>query len=146
MLGACSSTEERPDSSGKTATDLDFRGNDCILIRTVRDYTPLDNQHLLLRGPGNRGYFVTLSRPTFEMRPTAGLRFDSIDEQLCPYGGDSIVFGGGTNERVPIQFMSRVTAEQEEYLLIRYGIKEPVESQTPAEPEAVKGAEVEELG
>ena len=146
ILSACSSTGDKPGSPERTAADLDFRGSDCILIRTVRDYTPLDSQHLLIRGPGRRGYFVTLSRPTFEMRGAMGLRFDSRDEQLCPFGGDSIVFGGMAEERVPIQFISRLTAEQEEYLMIRYGQKQPVELQTPKEPAEVKGAEVEELG
>lgn len=145
-LVSCSSTGDNLGSPDRTAADLDFRGSDCILIRSVRDYTPLDSQHLLIRGPGRRGYFVTLSRPTFEMRGTMGLGFDSRDEQLCPFGGDSIVFGGMVNERVPVQFISRLTAEQEEYLMIRYGQKEPVESETPEEPAEIKGAEVEELG
>jgi len=130
----------------QTGADLNYRGNDCILIRTVRDYTPLDSQHLLIRGPGRRTYFVTLFRPTVEMRGSMGLGFDSRDDQLCPYGGDAIVFGGIADERIPVQSISRVTAEQEEQLLIRYGLKEPAEAETPAEPVEVKPARVEELG
>ena len=123
-----------------------YSGSDCILVRTIRDYTPLDDQHLLIRGSGNRAFYVALSRPTFEMRGSFSLRFDSRDDQLCPFGGDAIIFGGLGRERVSIRSISRVTADQEEQLLIRYGKIEPAESETPAPPESVKGAEVEELG
>jgi hypothetical protein len=101
---------------------------------------------MLIHGAGKRAYFVTLFRPTFEMRGSISLGFDSRDDQLCPYGGDAIVFGGITNERVNVQSISRLSAEQEEQLLIRYGKREPAEAETPAEPAKVKGAEVEELG
>ena len=145
-LGACSTSPPSAEAVGDSGSDLDYRGSDCILIRTVRDYTPLDNQHLLIRGPGRRAYFVSLVRPAFEMRGSMGLRFDSRDDQLCPYGGDAIVFGGVSNERVTVQSISRLTAEQEEHLLIRYGKKEPADAETPVEPRDAKGAEVEELG
>lgn len=79
------------------------------------------------------------------MRGTVGIGFDSRDDQLCPYGGDAIVFGGLATDRATVQSIRRVTAEQEETLLIRFGIKEPAEPRTPEPPE-VKGAEVEELG
>ncbi len=143
FLGACSTSPPSEDGADERLSDLDYRGSDCILIRTVRDYTPLDNQHLLIRGPGRRAYFVTLIRPAFEMRGSMGLRFESRDDQLCPYGGDAIIFGGISNERVTVQAISRLTADQEEQLLIRYGKKTPPDAETPAD---VKGAEVEELG
>ena len=125
---------------------MNYAGSDCILIRTIRDYSPLDNQHLLIRGPAKRAYFVTLFRPTFEMRGSMSLRFDSRDGQLCPYGGDSIVFSGLGGESIRIQSISRITADQEEQLMIRYGKRKPAESVAPAEPANVTGAEVEELG
>ena len=146
FLSACSSTDtvgEAPETVGR---DMNYSGSDCILIRTVRDYSPLDDQHLLIHGPAKRTYFVTLFRPTFEMRGAYRLSFDSRDGQLCPYGGDSIVFGGFSNERVRVRSISRITADQEEQLLIRYGKKEPAETEIPAKPADVKGAEVEELG
>ena len=126
--------------------DLDYRGSDCILIRTIRDYTPLDRQHLLIHGPGRRGYFVTLSRPAFDMRGSIGLRVDSRDEQLCPYGGDRIIFGAFADERIGVRSISRLTTEQEEQLLIQYGKRDPAESETTEPANDVKGAEVEELG
>jgi hypothetical protein len=123
----------------------EYRGSDCILIRTIRDYTPLDDRNLLIRGLGNRAYYVTLVRPAFELRSSFRMEFSSRDEQLCPYGGDGIVVGSLTRDTIGIRAISRVSEEQAEQLLIRYGRKEPAEQQAPA-PEDVKGAEVEELG
>ena len=80
------------------------------------------------------------------MRSSIALRFDSRDGQLCPFGGDALVFGGLSDDRINVQSISRITADQEEQLLIRYGKKENPESETPVEPAEVKGAEVEELG
>lgn len=125
---------------------MNYSGSDCISIRTIRDYTPLDSQHLLIHGIGRRAYFVTLMRPTLELRGTLGLRFDSRDDQLCPFGGDSIVLGAFASERVNVRSISRLRADQEEQLLIRYGKMEPNEAEIPAQPDNVKGAEIEELG
>lgn len=131
-------------SDEKDLKDLDLRGSDCILIRTIRDYTPLDDRSLLVWGPAKRGYFVTLFRPSFDMRSSFRLGFSSRDDQLCPYGGDSVVFGGLGSETIRVQSISRISEEQAEEILIRYGKKDPPESQAPA-PADVKGAKVEEL-
>jgi hypothetical protein len=123
---------------------IDRNGSDCIWIRTVRDYTALDDQTLLIRGPGKRSYLVTLQHPSFDMRSAMGLGFSSRDDQLCPYGGDAIVFDGLSREAVRIRGISAVSSEQAEQLMIKFGKKAPKEQQTPA-PEPVEGAEVEEL-
>lgn len=140
-IAGCAGSDEAPASG---AGDIDFRGSDCILISTIRDYTPLDDSNLLIWGPAKRAYFVSLVRSTFELRSSFRLAFSSRDDQLCPYGGDGIVVGSLDRDTVGIRAISRVSEEQADQLLIRYGRKEPAEQQAPA-PE-VKGAEVEELG
>ena len=125
--------------------DLSSSGSDCILIRTIRDYTPLDDRNLLIWGPAKRAYHVTLFRPAFELRSSFQMSFSSRDDQLCPYGGDRIVFGDFNPDSIGIQSISRISAEQADELLIRFGRKEP-EQQTAPEPADVAGAEVEELG
>jgi hypothetical protein len=141
VLVACAGTGE----PGSTADrDIDSSGSDCILIRTVRDYTPLDDRNLLIWGPGKRAYHVTLFRPAFELRSSFQMSFSSRDDQLCPYGGDRIVFGSFSPDSIGIQSITRLNAEQADELLIRYGRKDP-EQQAPA-PADVAGAEVEELG
>jgi hypothetical protein len=87
---------------------------------------------------------MSLFRPAFGMSSSFRLGFSSRDDHLCPYGGDAVVFGGLGNEKISVQSISRVNAEQAEELLIRYGKKEPAANEPP-EPKDVKGAEVEEL-
>jgi hypothetical protein len=142
VIASCAST-----GSGETGStgDVDYRGNDCILISTIRDYTPLDDHNLLIWGPAKRGYLVTLVRSSFDLRSSFRMGFSSRDDQLCPYGGDGIVVGSLSRDTIGIRAISRVSEEQADQLLIRYGRKEPAEQQAPA-PEDVKGAEVEELG
>ncbi len=142
ILSACATAER----SERTAErEAEYRGSDCILIRTIRDYSLLDDRNLLIWGPGKRAYYVTLFRPAYELRSSIRIGFSSRDDQLCPYGGDGIVVGTLNREKVGIQAISRVTEEEAEQLLVRYGRKEPTEQQAP-ESEEVEGAEVEELG
>jgi len=129
----------------KLPEDLDLNGSDCIWIRTIRDYTPLSRDSLLIHASGKRSYFVRLLTPQFGMKSSFQLATKSRDDQLCPYGGDSIFFGRFAGDEARIRAISRLTPEQVEDLLIRYGKKDPGDTQDPAPPE-VKGAEVEELG
>jgi hypothetical protein len=142
VVAGCAASDR---STSADRGDIDYRGSDCILISTIRDYTPLDDSNLLIYGPAKRAYLVSLVYSTFELRSSFSLQFSSRDDQLCPYGGDGIVVGSFRDETVGIRAISRVTEEQADQLLIRYGRKKPAEQQAPA-PEDVKGAEVEELG
>ena len=141
LLVSCATTEP----GSQPESDLDYNGSDCISIRTIRDYTPLDNRNLLIEGAGRRHYLVTLVMSSFDLRSSIHLGFRSRDDWLCPYGGDRIVFDGLDNDEIAIRSITRLTAEQTEDLLVRYGKKEPTEQEDPPPPE-LKGAEVEELG
>ena len=69
----------------------------------------------------------------------------SRDDRLCPYGGDGLIFSSFHPRPVTIRSISRITKEQEEDIMVRYGKKDSDEPQAP-EPKQVEGAEVEELG
>ena len=129
----------------KLPADIDFRGSDCIWIRTIRDYTPLSNESLLIHASGKRSYYVRLSMQGFGLKSSFQLATRSRDDSLCPYGGDSIIFDRFAGGEARILSISRLTPDQVEMLQIRYGDKEPVDQPDPAPPE-VQGAEVEELG
>ena len=133
------------DGQDKLPRDLDLNGSDCIWIRTIRDYTPLSRDSLLIHASGKRSYFVRLSTPRFGLKSSFQLATRSRDDRLCPYGGDSIVFGRYSGDEARIRAISRLTPDQVDILMIRYGKKDPGDTQNPAPPE-VKGAEVEELG
>lgn len=143
ITAGCAPSEER---ATVAQGDIDYNGSDCISIRTVRDYRALDDRNLLIYGPGDRAYYVTLFRPSFELRSSFQMGFESRDDYLCPYGGDAVVVGGLRPEEIGIRSISRVSEEQEQQLLVRYGKKEPAAGQQAPAPKEVQGAEVEELG
>ncbi|MDH4049060.1 MAG: DUF6491 family protein [Gammaproteobacteria bacterium] len=138
------STAMADDEESRRIQGIESNGSDCIWIRTVRDYTTLDDRNLLIRGSGKRTYLVTLLHRSFDLRSAIGLGFSSRDDQLCPFGGDSIVFDGLSRESVGIRAITEVTEEQAEQLMVHFGKKAPKEQEAPA-PRPVKGAEVEEL-
>jgi hypothetical protein len=98
-----------------------------------------------MKGSGNRSYLVTLMMPSFDLRSSSQIGYISRDDSLCPYGGDRLILDRMSNYDVMIRGISRLTDQQVDELLIRYGKKEPPEQQDQAPPE-VKGAKVEELG
>jgi hypothetical protein len=125
--------------------DLDLNGSDCIWIRTIRDYRSLDSRNLLIYGAGKSAYFVRLAHPSMELKTSMQVGFSSRDDRLCPFGGDGLVFSGGfNNEAVTIRAISRISSDQAEDLLLRFGKKEPERQHVPA-PREVEGAEIEEL-
>ena len=124
--------------------DIDFRGSDCIWVRSIRDYTALEDRTLLIDAGVKRPYLVQLYRPSFEMRSSHTMRVHSRDDQLCPHGGDGLIFSSFADQPDTVKAISRITEEQADRLLVRYGKKEGSEPQAPA-PRKVEGAEVEEL-
>ena len=76
LVAACATSETEP----RAETDIEYNGTDCISIRTIRDYTPLDNRNLLVEAAGRRHYLVTLVMTSFELRSSFRLGFRSRDE------------------------------------------------------------------
>ena len=141
LLTSCAASER----ASAVPRDLTDSGSDCISIRTIRDYTPLDRSRLIIEGGGKRLYYVTLVASSFQLRGSHQIGVNSRDAWLCPYGGDRLVFSTFGDTSAGIRGIMRITPEQAEELLFRYGKKERPEQQAPAPPE-LDGAEVEELG
>lgn len=141
LLTSCATSERAP----AVPRDLTDSGSDCISIRTIRDYTPLDRSRLIIEGGGKRLYYVTLVASSFQLRGSHQIGVNSRDAWLCPYGGDRLVFSTFGDTSAGIRGIMRITPEQAEELLFRYGKKERPEQQDPA-PQELDGAEVEELG
>ncbi|NND47403.1 MAG: hypothetical protein HKN55_07030 [Woeseiaceae bacterium] len=140
-LLACAATEEEPDGAGETARN---RGSDCISQMSVRDYRVLDDSNLIVSESGKRKYHVVLQRRAFGLRSSWKLGFRSTTSRVCAGFGEIIVDDGMGPDRIRIASIRRLTPEDEEDLLIRFGKIKPENPQTPA-PEKVEGAEVEEL-
>lgn len=146
FFSGCTLTpSQQEERTGPLLEGLSARGMDCISIRTIRDYTPLDESNLIIWA-ASRPYLVRIFSRTSELRTSFQLTYLSRDDQLCPYGGDELAFGfGGPGlDSYHIDSIQRLTKEQAKELQDRFS-KDPKKQKAP-EPKEVEGAEVEELG
>lgn len=144
IISGCASSEVQQEKRPFPELEgLSARGTDCILIGTIRDYTPLDDSHLIIWG-GSRPYLVRIFSRTSDLRTSYQMSFKSRDDQLCPYGGDELVFGSMAFGSQRIDSIQRLTKEQAKELQDFYS-KDP-KKQKALEPKELEGADVEELG
>ena len=141
VLLACATTEEGSEGDAYVA---ESRRSDCISQGTVRDYRVLDDSNLIVTAAAKRKYHLALSRRAFGLRSTWQIGFKSTTGRICSGFSDIIVDDGFGPERIRITSIRRLTPEEEEDLLVRFGKKDPQHKQAPA-TEEVEGAEVEEL-
>jgi hypothetical protein len=141
ILVACAGTPEGEDSS--TYEDEPQR-NDCIHEPSIRGYSVLDEQNLLVDAAGRRSYHVILMRRAYGLRDTWAIGFRSPTSRICERFSDVVFDGHFGDESIRIKSIRQIEPEEKEALLIRFGKKEPEVRPTPA-PEEVKGADVEEL-
>jgi hypothetical protein len=87
---------------------------------------------------------MVLSRRAFGLRSSWRIGFNSPTGRICGGFADIVVNDGNRPESIRIDSIRRITPEEEEDLLIRFGKKEP-EIEQPRQSEEVSGAEVEEL-
>jgi len=113
-LAGCASN---PSADGGATAD---RGtpvsSDCIFSSGVRDYATLDDQNLILYGPGRRAYHVVLVMPSFDLEHEYQIGIFDRDGRICPFGGDAIIIQGPITERIPIRSI-RALSEDEEFAL-----------------------------
>ena len=136
-LLACAGSDERPDSESN-------RFHDCIHEPSIRGYRVLDEQNLIVDGSGRRSYHVVLWRRAHGISSSWGIGFKSPSSMICSGNSEVLFRGHFDGESIRITSIRKLTPEEEEDLLIRFGKKEPEIKQTPA-PQEVEGAEVEEL-
>jgi hypothetical protein len=140
---ACAGASE-PTGSAETGAKNSRR--DCIPEPSIRGYTVLDEQNLIVDSSGRRRYHVVLRRRAYGLQNSLGVVFDSPTSRICS-GLSDVVFSnsfGGRTETVGILDVRLLGPDEEEDLLIKFGKKEPEIKQTPV-PREVEGAEVEEL-
>ena len=142
-LVACAGT---PGDDETGAEDSASRANDCIHKPSIRGYTVLDEQNLIVDASSRRSYHVVLRRRAHGLRSSLFIEFDTATNRVCA-GFDGIRYDDGMRGdfgTIRIMSIQGLTKEDKEHLLIQYGRKKPEIEQTPA-PQEVKGAEVEEL-
>ena len=100
--------------------------NDCFFARTLRDWRPLDNEHLILFANGRKPYLVELAVPAFGLSFEFKIGVYDRDGRICPYGGDSIILEGLVHDRIPIRSIRRLSDSEFDEVLVEYGVKPPV--------------------
>jgi len=143
-LGALSACAAGGKTAGETENSRSRSAADCISQRSIRDYTVLDEANLIVTEGASRKYHMVLSRRAYGLRSSWQIGFNSPTGSLCGGFGDIVVSDGFGPESIRIDSIRRITPEEEEDLLIRFGKKEP-EIKQPRQSEEVSGAEVEEL-
>jgi hypothetical protein len=141
VLLACAAS---PESDSIARQPIDRSTSDCISEGTIRDYNVLDDANLIVTASVKRHYHVTLSRPAFGLRSTWQIGFSSTTGRICAGFSEIIVDDSLYRDAIRIQSIRRLTPEEMNDLLIRFGKKEPEIELDPV-PEPVDGAEVEEL-
>jgi len=124
---------------------VDSGRSDCISQPSIRGYTVLNESNLIVSASGRRQYHMVLHRRAYGLRSNWSIGFKSPTGRVCAGFSELVLddrFSGADSIR--IASIRGISAEEEEDLLIRYGIREPEYEHTP-EPVDVKGAEVEEL-
>ena len=141
VLVACASSETGP-SEGESGV---VGGSaDCIFGGTIRDYRVLDASNLVVTASASRRYHIELVRPAYGLKSTWQIAFLPAGSRVCRSTSQLLVNDTTGSDRVRIRNIWRLTPDEYDDLLIRYGKKEP-EIEQPREPEEVTGAEVEEL-
>ena len=138
---ACATSDTEP-ADDRYA--VESRGSDCISQSTIRDYRVLDDSNLIVTASARRQYHLVLYRRAYGLRSSWQIGLQSQTGQICSGFGDLVVDAGLGPERFRIASIRRLSPEDEDELLVRFGKKEPEYTQAPATNE-VEGAEVEEL-
>jgi hypothetical protein len=136
-LVACAGTDEARDEGSS-------RRGDCIHQPSIRGYRVLDEQNLIVDASARKKYHVALQRRAYGLRSSWAIGFvGSPTGRVCA-GFSEVVFNDQMAGPVRIASIRELTPEQEEGLLIQFGLKEPEVKRMPV-PQEVEGADIEEL-
>ena len=140
-LLACVEHDEQPSEPEFTPVST---GSDCIFEGTIRDYRILDESNLVVTASASRKYHIELSRRAPGLKSSWAIGFSTHGSSICAGFSDIVVDDSFGPEAIRINRIRRLTSDEYEDILIRFGTIKP-EIEQPREPEEVKGAEVEEL-
>jgi len=102
LLTACASQGAR-EPTGAAAVPSPAGKEDCVFFRTMRDWSAVDRERLILHGMGKRTYLATLAFPSTELPFDYILGFQDRDHDGRICGGfDSIITRDGIPDRITI--------------------------------------------
>jgi Family of unknown function (DUF6491) len=121
-LAGCASSPSP--GGGATADRGTPVSSDCIYNSGVRGYATLDDENLILYGPGRRAYHVVLATPSFDLEHEYQIGILDRDGRICPFGGDAIIVQGPITERIPIRSIRALSDDEEFALKVSFGKEE----------------------
>jgi hypothetical protein len=118
MLSACASTHGR---TGPAAASAGLPGTpDCFWLRSVYDWTVLNNSELIVHAPlAQDAYLVKLFQPVFDLDFHLGLGFEDVEHtgRICGPSSDYLLVPHYVPPRIPIVAVQRLTAAEQVQLL-----------------------------
>jgi hypothetical protein len=120
------------------------RRGDCIHEPSIRGYSILDEQNLIVEAAGRRKYHVELMRRAIGLRSSMGIAFYSSMSRICGGFSDIVFDGQFDGESIRIKSIRELSPDELEAILIDFGKLEPEIRSAPV-PQDVRGADVEEL-
>jgi len=118
LTGCASSSSLDGERVARSGASL---AGDCILGGRVRDYATLDDQNLILYGPGRRAYHVVLMRRAIGLESGFTIGVYDRDGRICHYGGDAIIVEGPLTDRIQIRSIEAIDDVDLEGLNVRFG-------------------------
>ena len=118
--GALSSCASLQPAIPEAAVANDRDREECIFSVTVRDWSALDSERLIIYGISRKQpYLVKLSFPSTEL-PFAfaiGVKDGDNNGRICGFGNDAILIPRGIPDRINIHSVQRITVEEAKGLI-----------------------------
>jgi hypothetical protein len=131
LVSTAGATPTKPDVTAGKKT------NDCVFIRSVSNYQPIDRDKIVIWGPARRdAYLAELTMPLFNLEGSWHIAMVDHDHdgRLCGFSSDKIsVRDGSIRESASIKAMTKLTnadlATLEEHYKVSLTKKKPAEKQ-----------------
>ena len=116
-LTGCASVQT---AAPEAAAANDKAREECIFSVTVRDWSALDSERLIIYGISRKQpYLVKLSFPSTEL-PFAfaiGVKDGDNNGRICGFGSDAILIPRGIPDRINIHSVQRISVEEAKGLI-----------------------------
>lgn len=112
LLAGCAT---QPVAGTAAAVPSDKAREECIFSLTLRDWSAIDSQRLIIYGISRKEpYLVTLFFPSTDLLFAVGIGVYDGDRngRICGFGNDALLFPRGVPDRITIKSVVRISVEE----------------------------------
>lgn len=112
VLSGCAVTSSSPNA---VAAASDKAREECIFSVTVRDWSAIDRERLIIYGISRKEpYLVKLAFPSVDLpfATAIGVRDGDNNGRICAYGFDQILVPGSIPDRISILSVQRISVDE----------------------------------